>query len=55
MTLSIIILSFNRDHPGDKAMYDTLESARHGDYGTAQLKWAGYLGKKILMGHLEKL
>jgi len=41
---------FNRDHPGDKAMYDTLESARHGDYGTAQLKWAGYLGKKNLDG-----
>jgi hypothetical protein len=45
---------FNQDHPGDKAFHDTLDSASHGDYATAQLKWAGYLGEKILRVHKAK-
>jgi len=41
---------FNRENAADKAFYDCLDSASHGDYASAQEKWAAHIGRKDMTG-----
>jgi hypothetical protein len=41
---------FNRENPADKAFYDCVLSASHGDFESAQCKWANFVGTDNLNG-----